>query len=87
MLTTANNDQVQEILVRALSPYVGPTMARASVRGLVERLAFGGQLARPQVELLIDTLAPGLHVYVGKQKAQAVVREMWVALDALGGDP
>jgi hypothetical protein len=87
VLKTATSDQVQKILVRALSPYVGPTMAGASVRGLVERLGFGGSLARSQVEHIVDALAPGLHVYVGKQKAQAVVREVWIALDALGGDP
>ena len=85
MFTTATRDQVLAILVRALSPYVGATMASASVRGLYQKLDLdGAHLGRAQIEKLIDALAPGLHVYIGKEKAQAVVGEIWAAIDALG---
>ena len=86
MFTTAAKDQVLAILVRALSPYVGATMASASVRGLCEKLHLdGAKLARPEVQGLIDALAPGLHVYIGKEKAKSVVQQIWTAMDELGG--
>lgn len=86
MPTTATKDQVIAILVRALSPYVGATMAGASVRGLCARLVSdGAYLGRAQVQTLIDSLTPGLHVFVGKEKTQVVVREIWSEIDALGG--
>ena len=44
------------------------------------------KLGRAQVETVIAALEPGLHVYVGKEKTQVVVREIWTAIDALGGD-
>ena len=88
VLTTAAKDQVIAILVRALSPYVGATMASASVRGLCEKLRLeSAKVGRREVEGLLDALAPGLHVYIGKEKARTVVTEIWTALDALGGDP
>jgi hypothetical protein len=87
VFTTATKDQVIAILVRALSPYVGATMASASVRGLCDRLVFGrSQLGRAQVETLIESLAPGLHVFVGKEKTRVVVSEIWSAIEELGGD-
>lgn len=88
MLTTATKDQVIAILARAISPYVGATMAGASVRGVCARLAVDGAvLDRVQIQTILDALGPGLHVYVGKEKTQNVVREIWSALDALGGAP
>ena len=85
VFTTATRDQVLAILVSALSPYVGATMASASVRGLYQKLELeGAQLGRGQIERLIDALAPGLHVYVGKEKALMIVAEIRAALDAVG---
>jgi hypothetical protein len=88
VLTTATQDQVIGVLVRALSSYVGPAMASASVRGLCERFFRGATIVdRARVAQVIEALEPGLHVFVGKGKAESVVREMWIALDALGGEP
>lgn len=85
MFTTATKDQVTAIVVRALAPYVGATMASASVRGLCEKLGLDGtKLGPPQVQGLIDALAPGLHVYVGKEKARTVIQQIWTAMDELG---
>jgi hypothetical protein len=85
VLTIAAREHVLAIVVHALSPYVGATMAGASVRGLCQKLALeGARLDRSQVEKLINALAPGIHVFVGKEKALALVHEMWTALDALG---
>lgn len=87
MLTTASQQQVLEILVRVLTPYLGAAMAGAAARGLCQKCAVNGEnIARAQIERLIEDLAPGLHVYIGKEKTQAVVRQIWSAIDALGGD-
>ena len=86
MLTIAARERVLATVVHVLSPYVGATMAGASVRGLCQKLALdGARLDRSQVETLIDSLAPGIHVFVGKEKARALVHEIWTALDAPGG--
>ena len=83
---SATKDKVIEILVRALSPYIGAAMASASARGLCERLALGaGSLSRAEVARLIDALEPGLHVFAGKEKTRVIVDEIWSAIDALGG--
>jgi hypothetical protein len=85
VFTTATKDQVAAIIVRALAPYVGGTMASASVRGLSEKLRLdGARLGHAEVKGLIDALAPGLHVYVGKEKAHTVIQEIWTAMDELG---
>jgi hypothetical protein len=88
VFTTATRDQVLAILVQDLTPYVGVTMASASVRGLCKKLELeGATLGRAEVERLIDALAPGLHVYVGKEKARAIVGAIWTAMDAIGARP
>jgi hypothetical protein len=85
VFTTATKDQVTAIVVRALAPYVGATMASASVRGLCEKLGLdAAKLGQAEVKGLIDALAPGLHVYVGKEKARTVIQEIWTAMDKLG---
>jgi hypothetical protein len=85
VFTTATKDEVTAIVVRALSPYVGATMASASVRGLCEKLRLeGAKLGLAEVQELIDALAPGLHVYIGKEKARMVIQQIWTAMDGLG---
>ena len=74
------------IVVQALTPYVGPTMAGASVRGICERLGLDpATLHGNQLEKLLQALEPGLDVYVGKEKARRVVSEVRAAVAALGG--
>jgi hypothetical protein len=85
---TAPQDQVITILVRALTPYVGAMMASASVRGQCERFFRDAILVdRAQIEQVIGELEPGLHVFVGKGKAESIVREIWSALGAFGREP
>jgi hypothetical protein len=82
----APKEQALAIIVRALSPYVGATMAGASVRGICERLGLDAtHIHRDHLQRLLDALAPGLDVYVGKERARALVREIWTAMDALEG--
>jgi hypothetical protein len=84
-LLTASSEQVLAIVARALGPYLGTMMASASARGMAEKLGLlGKQLDREQMTLLLDTLGPGLTVFVGKDKQRLIVEEIWRALEALG---
>ena len=79
-------EQALAIVVRALSPYVGPTMAGASVRGLCEKLGLDVDHLPPEhLEQLLEAIAPGLDVYVGREKARAVVSAIRVAVSAQDG--
>ena len=85
MFTSAARERVVTIVVATISPYVGATMAGASVRGFCTRLGLDVPvLDRAQVTRLLEALAPGLDVYVGKEKATIVVRDIWSALELLG---
>ena len=85
MFTSAARERVVTIIVGAITPLVGATMAGASVRGFCTRLGLDGlMLDRAQVTRLLDALAPALDVYVGKDKAAVVVRDIWTALDMQG---
>jgi hypothetical protein len=81
-------EQLIALLVRAFSPYVGATMAGASARGVCERLAPDrSTIDHAGVTAILAELEPGLHVYIGKEKTDQVVRELWAAIRALGGSP
>ena len=84
MFVSAAKDRVLAIIAGILSPYVGATMAGASVRGISQRLGLDQpRLDRNQVGLLLEALGPGLDVYIGKDKARIVVLDIWKALDSL----
>jgi hypothetical protein len=86
MPTVPPKEHALAIVVRALSPYVGPTMAGASVRGLCEKLGLDADhLPHDHLERLLDAIAPGLDVYVGREKARAVVSEIRAAVGAQEG--
>ncbi len=88
MIATVAKEQLIAILVRAFSPYVGTTMASASARGVCQRCVPGTpSIDHAGVTAIIAELEPGLHVYIGKEKTQQVVRELWAAIGALGGAP
>ena len=85
MFTSAARERVVVVVVGAITPYVGATMAGASVRGFCTRLGLDVPvLDRAQVTRLLDALAPGLDVYVGKDKTTIIVREIWMTLDMQG---
>ncbi len=84
MQTSASTERVLAAIVEVMAPFVGATMARASVHGFSTRL----QLTRPRMvradaQALIEALAPGLDVYVGGAKAKALVATMWTAFESL----
>jgi hypothetical protein len=88
VFTAAARERVVTIIVGVISPYVGATMAAASVRGFCTRLGLDvPQLDRGQVGRLLEAIAPALDVYIGKDKAALVVRDIWAQLDLQGGRP
>ncbi len=85
MFTSAARERVVTLVVGAIAPYVGATMAGASVRGFCTRLGLDVPvLDRDQVTRLLEALAPGLDVYVGKDKGAIILREIWTKLDMEG---
>lgn len=81
----ADKEQVIGAIVRLLAPYIGENMARASTRGHCEKLGFSGpRLRSEQVDLLVNTLSPGLSVFVGREKTALIVVSMRSAIGKLG---
>jgi len=70
-------------IVQILSPYLGGTMAEASARAHCEKLGISGAtITREQAEALIGKIASGLAVFIGREKAGAVVEEIRKAVGA-----
>jgi hypothetical protein len=79
---------VLETIIRVLSPYLGESMARASTRGVCEKLGMSGDSMRPEeTEALVAKLASGLRVFVGREKADQAVEEIRRGLDGAGKTP
>jgi hypothetical protein len=63
-----------DVIVKTLAPYIGENMARASVRGQCDKLHLIPSAIRPeQVTTIVDALAPGLNVFVGRDKTAQIV--------------
>ena len=71
-------------IANVLQPYLGKTMAEASLKAHWDKLGIGGQLSAAQLDALLARLASGLAVFVGRDKAQAVVAEIRAAVGDLG---
>ncbi|HEY2511838.1 MAG TPA: hypothetical protein VGI39_13310 [Polyangiaceae bacterium] len=75
-----------DVLARVLAPSVGDNMARAIARTQLEKLGISGSRLNPaQLQALTDALRPGLNVFVGKEAAERIVREVHAALRAESG--
>jgi hypothetical protein len=84
----ANRQEIVRVFESALAPYIGATMASASMRGHCEKLGIGeGQVSEAQIELLIAAITPGLHVFVGEAKTQDVLLAIRVPLRSLRPSP
>lgn len=72
-----------ETVVRALAPLVGPNMARAAARGQCEKLGLDAERLSPAgLARLVDALEPGLHVFVGRERAAGALAPIRRALAA-----
>ncbi len=79
---------VLEAITRAVAPYIGDTMARASTLAHSRRLGIGEPtVTAAQVEGLLQGLSNGLNVFVGRARSAEAMRSAWEALAALPEDP
>jgi hypothetical protein len=78
-------EEVLSAIVRELGQYVGASMAGASARMHMEKLRLGAVLSAAELNRLLDALAPGLHVFLGRRKTEDVVYLIRKAL--LEGSP
>lgn len=70
-----------DVITRAMAPYVGDTMARASTLAHARRLGIGGPTVEPtDVEALLQGISNGLNVFLGKVRSAEAVRSAWEAL-------
>jgi hypothetical protein len=68
-------------LTSVLAPYLGDTMARASVESQLEKLGFAEQaLTWEQLTTLVEKLGQGLNVFLGRARASSLVETMKTAL-------
>jgi len=76
-----------DTIVGTLSPYLGETMARAAALAHCQKLGIvveGTDITREQFDALLRKLALGLNIFVGREKAAAVVAEINAAMAARG---
>jgi len=76
-----------DAVVRVLAPYIGETMARSATEAHCQKLgiAASGPVPPDQLELLLGKLGGGLNIFLGRDKAGAVIGEVRQALNALEG--
>ena len=72
-----------DTIIRMLSPYVGETMARAAALAHCQKLGIvveSADISREQLDALLRKLSQGLNIFVGRDKAAAVVGEIQAAM-------
>ena len=76
-----------DTIIRMLSPYLGETMARAAALAHCQKLGIaveGTDISREQLDALLRKLAQGMNIFVGREKAAAVVSDIHAAMDTRG---
>jgi hypothetical protein len=71
-------------IIDHLAGDLGPAMARASVAGIASRLGLEPPLAQRDVARLLDALAPGLAVFIGRARAELALAELRALLGVEG---
>jgi len=75
-----------ETIARALTPFLGATMARAAIEVNKKKLGLKGpDIAPADVDRLLDELRPGLRVYLGDIQTGRVIEVIRNALASSGG--
>lgn len=83
----ATTKDALETIIVMLSPYLGETMARAAALVHCQKLGIvveGTDITREQLDALLRKLAQGLNIFIGRDKAAAVVGEINAAMAARG---
>ena len=73
-------------IVRVVSPYLGETMARSAAQAHCQKLGIAEAERMPatQIDALINRMAAGLNVFVGREKSSAIVAELRRAIEGQG---
>ena len=70
---SAPPSSLHEVIIGALAPYIGDNMARTSVRMHCAKLHIHPADLRPEhVDEIVAALAPGLNVFVGRDKTAQI---------------
>jgi hypothetical protein len=76
-----------DAIARAMAPYIGDTMARASTLAHCRKLGIADpSVNAAEIERLLQGLSNGLNVFVGRARSAEAVKSAWEALAALGED-
>lgn len=79
------SDAVQ-VMVSAMAPYIGETLARSAAEVHCRRVgALQATIDPGQIELVLQKLEAGLHIFLGRDKSAAVIADARRALQAEGG--
>jgi reverse gyrase len=83
---TFEREAVCAKIVENVTPYLGQTMARASVQTHLQKLGIDGQdVTIDQIEALVNKIGMGLVIFVGRDKSAQIVRELHSAVRSMGG--
>ena len=79
------NVAVLQTIIESISPYIGAMMARSSVEVHCRRLGIDGDrtVTGQQINELLNHLALGLNIFIGREKAEALIRN--IRLSIAGG--
>jgi hypothetical protein len=73
---------VVNVLVHVLGSSIGDAMVRASANGHWDKLGLGQHATVEECERLVAALGPGLNVFVGRRKGEALMTEVLRELGA-----
>ncbi len=79
-------DAVCAKIVESVAPYLGQTMAQASVSTQRQKLGIEGtHITADQVEALVSRIGLGLKIFVGRDKSAEIVRKLQTTVRTMGG--
>jgi hypothetical protein len=79
-----NTSEVLDAVSRVLEPYIGRLMARTAPTAHCSDLGIrSAEIEGPQIEALLEKLGLALIIFLGRDKAVAVVEDMRKAVGAL----
>ena len=76
-----------QVIVDVMTPYIGHTMARSATEAHCQKLGIptDSPLSSQQLESLLGKLSGGLNIFLGRDKAAAVIADVRSALVAREG--
>ncbi len=71
-----------KVIVDVMAPYIGDTMARSATEAHCRKLGIspGSSISAEQLESLLGKLTGGLNIFLGRDKAAAVIADVRSAL-------